>query len=148
MKVIWTAILFVFTLSGCAPPSLVDRMKSLGVTHLNTSKIVLHGSEADVGSDVQVDVVEHSLIQAIWDSIYQSRPTQIWYASGYRRADFYSDTDLNHPACTLWINASDACHINKQPDRFRCPNLNSLVVKLLQKAYDNRTKGKPPTPGK
>ena len=134
MKQILTAILPLLIITGCASPPLVQRMNSHGVTHLNTGKIVLHGSEADVGSGVKVAVVEHFLIQRIWDTVYQSRPEIIWYASGYRRADFYADTNLDTPACTLWINASDACHLDGEPDRFRCPQLDAFVIDLLQKA--------------
>ncbi len=127
-------------LCGCAPSSLVSRIKIQGVTHLNTGKIVLYGSEADFGRDVRVEVEEHFLIQEIWDTIYQSRPARIWYACGYRRADFYADTNLENPALTLWINASDACHIGTQKERFRCPKLNALVMNLLQDAYEKQKK--------
>ena len=134
MKLILTAAMPLLILTGCASPSLVQRMDAHGVTHLNTGKIVLHGSEADVGAGVKLDVVEHFLIQRIWDAVYQSRPEITWYASGYRRADFYVDTNLDTPACTLWINASDACHLDGEGDRFRCPQLDGFVTDLLRKA--------------
>jgi len=141
MNRVITTILPLLVLCGCASPALVNRMKAHGVTHLNTGKIILYGSEADVGSHVSVKIEEHFLIQGIWDTIYQSRPERVWYASGYRRANFYADTDLDHPAFTLWINASDACHINKQTERFRCPKLHSVVMRLLQDAHEKRKKG-------
>jgi hypothetical protein len=136
MKTVGIAVLMACALCGCASPSLTDRMRHCGVTDLNTGKIVLHGSEADVGAGVRAEIVEHFLIQRIWDAIYQSRPTRVWYSSGYRRADFYADTDPNSPACTLWINASDACHLAGSADRYRCPLLNGLALDLLQKAKE------------
>lgn len=142
MRITCAVILPLVFFCGCAPASLVDRMKIQGVTDLNTGKIVLYGSEADVGSDIKVTVVEHFLIQEIWDTIYQSRPGRIWYASGYRRADFYTDNYREKPALTLWINASDACHIDGQKQRFRCPKLNALVMKLLQYSYDRQKESK------
>ncbi len=139
MKRILTIILPLF-ICGCASPSLVHQMKQHGITHHNTGKIVLTGSEADVGHDVKVEIEEQFLIQEIWDSIYQSRPHGLWYASGYRRADFYVDQNED-PAVTLWINASDAAHLDGQTQtRFRCPKLHAFVMKLLQDEYDKRKK--------
>ena len=56
-------------------------MNERGVTHHNTDKIMLTGSQADFGPDVKVEIKEQFLIQEIWDSIYQSRPHDLWYAS-------------------------------------------------------------------
>lgn len=125
---------------GCASPSLVRQMKERGITHQNTGKIVLTGSEADVGPDIKVEIEEQFLIQEIWDSIYQSRPHDQWYASGYRRADFYTFPE-RAPVATLWINASDASHLDGQSQtRFRYPKLHALVMRLLQDEYGRRQK--------
>lgn len=113
-------------------------MKRRGITHHNTGKIVLTGSEADVGPDITVEIEEQFLIQEIWDSIGQSRPHGLWYSSGYRQADFYVDQDAG-PAVTLWINASDASFLDGQSKtRFRCPKLHALVMELLQQEHDRR----------
>jgi len=115
-------------------------MKRHGISYHNTGKIVLAGSEADVGPNVKVEIEEQFLIQEIWDSIYQSRPHGLWYASGYRRADFYIDRNAD-PVLTLWINASDASHLDGQNEtRFRCPKLHAFVMKLLQEQYDKQEK--------
>lgn len=119
---------------GCSSPSLVGLMEARGVSYDNTSRIVLNGSEGDVGSDIQVEIEEPFIIQEIWDSIYQSRSYSVWYTSGYRRADFYIGQDST-PAATLWINASDASHLDGMETRFRCPHLDSLVLKLLEKEH-------------
>jgi len=114
-------------------------MKQRGITHHNTDRIVLIGSESDVGSSIRVDIQDQYLIQEIWDSICQSRPHDLWYASGYRRAEFYKDPD-SEPVATLWINESDASHLDGQNERFRCPKLYGLVMDLLQEEYDRRQK--------
>jgi hypothetical protein len=127
-------------LSGCFSPSLVGQMKQQGITYQNTGKIVLTGSEADVGPNVKVEIEEQFLIQEIWDSICLSRPYGVWYASGYRRADFYTFPDRD-PVATLWINASDASHLDGRSEaRFRCPKIHALVMKLLQDEYDKNKK--------
>ncbi len=132
-------IILPLLICGCASPSLVRDMKQLGVTHQNTGKIVLTGSEADVGRNVKVEIEEPFLIQNIWDSIYQSRPHGLWHSSGYRRADFYIDPNAQDPSLTLWINASDASHLDGQNEtRFRCPKLHAFVMKLLQEEYEKR----------
>jgi len=139
MKRILTVILPLL-ICGCASPSLVRQMKQNGITHHNTGKIVLTGSEADVGPDVKVEIEEQFLIQEIWDSIYQSRPHGLWYASGYRKADFYVDQDRD-PVATLWINASDSSFLNgNSKTRFRCPKLHAFVMGLLQEEYDRKQK--------
>jgi len=140
MKHVLTFILPLLIFCGCASPSLVRQMKQHGITDDNTGRIVLTGSEADVGPTIKVDIEEQFLIQEIWDSIYQSRPHGLWYASGHRRADFYTYPDRD-PVVTLWINASDASHLDGQNDtRFRCPKLHALVMKLLQEEHDRRQK--------
>ncbi len=139
MKRILTVILPLL-ICGCASPSLVRQMKQHGITHHNTGKVVLTGSEADVGSEITVEIEEQFLIQEIWDAIYQSRPHGLWYASGYRRADFYVDQN-DKPATTLWINASDSSFLDGQSkNRFRCPKLHAFVMKLLQDEYDRKQK--------
>jgi len=132
------AVLGAGLMAGCASPSLVTRMRAEGVTPLNTAKIVLQGSEADFGPDVRMEIGEHFLIQEIWDSIYQSRPETCWFMSGWRRADFYADTDSSKPAVTLWINASDACRIDGDSDLFRCPKLDELVMELLSNPWEEQ----------
>jgi len=113
-------------------------MKQQGITHHNTGKIVLTGSEADVGPNVKVEIEEQFLIQEIWDSIFQSRPYGVWCACGYRRADFYTYPDRD-PVATLWINETDTSHLDGQnKTRFRCPKLHALVMKLLQEEYDKQ----------
>ncbi len=140
MRRILAFILPVLISCGCAPPSLVRQMKRHGIAHHNTGRIVLTGSEADVGSSIKVDIEEQFLIQEIWDTIYESRPHGLWYASGYRRADFYTYPD-GDPVVTLWINASDASHLDGQSEtRFRCPKLHALVMKRLQEEYDKQQK--------
>jgi hypothetical protein len=119
-------------------------MQQHGVTHHNTGKILLTGSEADVGGDVKVEIEEQFIIQEIWDSIYQSRPYGLWYESGYRRADFYVDQN-DKPAATLWINASDSSFLDSQSKiRFRCPKLHAFVMRLLQQEYDRKQKANKP----
>ncbi len=127
-------LLVVLFFSGCESTSLVTLMKEHGVTHENTSKIVLHGSEGDVGADISLQVTEDFLIQGIWDTIYQSRPYTTRCACGDRKAEFYVKKDSLKPALVLWINGTDACHIDSdsEPERFRCPNLDSLVMDLLK----------------
>ena len=140
MKRTLTCILPLLLACGCASPSLVRQMKQRGITHHNTGRIVLTGSEADVGSNVKVDIRENFLIQKIWDTIYQSRPHDRWCACGYRRADFYTHPE-GEPVVTLWINATDACPLDGQSEtRFRCPQLDALVMKLLQAEYDRQQK--------
>lgn len=139
MKRILTVIVPLL-ICGCASPSLVRQMKKCGVTHHNTGKIVLTGSEADVGSNTKVAIEEQFIIQEIWDSIYQSRPHGSWCASGYLRADFYVDQN-DEPAVTLWINVSDSSFLDGQSkSRFRCPKLHAFVMKLLQEEYDRKQK--------
>jgi hypothetical protein len=139
MKRILTVILPLLV-CGCASPSLVRQMEQRGITHHNTGKIVLTGSEADVGGNVKVEIEEQFIIQEIWDSIYQSRPHGLWYSSGYRRADFYADQN-DKPAASLWINASDSSFLDGQSkSRFRCPKLHAFVMKLLQEEYDRKQK--------
>ena len=124
-------------------PPLVKLLREQGITHENTAKIVLQGSEGGFGSDVMVEVPWQFLIQEIWDTIYQSRPYSVRCACGYRKAHFYAKIPKTEPSelpvtVTLCINATGRCHIEGQTDGFRCPKLNSLVERVLKKEYESR----------
>ena len=106
----------------------------------NTQRIVLTGSEADYGASLKVNITEKFLIQDIWDRIYQSRPYDVWYASGYRQLDFYTRDQLTRPSLTLMVNASDACHIKGSSERFRCPGMDTVLMKLLKQEHERRVK--------
>ena len=125
----------IFVLAGCAKNGLVENMQSHGITHEITGKIVLRGSEPDVGSKIIVPIREQFIIQEIWDSIYQSRPYSVWYASGYRHLDFYNNENDSKPILTLLVNESGATHIQGTDKRFRCPGLEQYVMNLLTEEY-------------
>ena len=133
--------LALLSFMGCAAPrGLVQRLSDQFVTtrYRNTDKIVLTGSEGGYGASTTVTITAEFLIQEIWDSIYQSRPHDVWYACGYRKLEFHQRGQGDEPVLTLMVNASDACHIEGTSDRFRCPGINAILEKLLKTEYEKR----------
>ena len=139
-------ILSCMFLAGCSTsPELVHRLSGHSITYRNTEKIVLVASEGGYGSRLKVTITEDFLIQEIWDAIYQSRPHDIWAASGYRALEFYRKGAPDEPAATLLVNVTDACHIRGTTDRFRCPKMHSILTPPLEWEYKRR---KEKSPGK
>ena len=140
-----SAVVLCVLAVGCAEPTLVQAMKARDIREENTLKIVLRGSEADFGSTIWVECVYPSIIPEIWDSIHASRPYGVWFASGNRRLEFYTDMDGQTPALTLLVNESGAAHIlegaGAYPPRYRCPGLHELLMKLLKEEYDQQHEG-------
>lgn len=131
-------VLVVF-LEGCvSTPKLVRTMAKHGITDQNTEKIVATGSEGGWGASTQVVLDAHFLVQDVWDAIYQSRPNDVWYASGYRKLDFYRHGEGDAPCLTLLVNASDSCHIEGTTKRFRCPGINRGLDVLLKQEYESK----------
>jgi len=122
--------------NSVSAPQLVQRLSDQSITYRNTDKIILRGSEGGYGASLAVTITEEFLIQKIWDSIYQSRPYDVWAASGYRKLDFYKKGQKNGPVLTLMVNATDACHIEGTSERFRCPELSAILGKLLKSKYE------------
>jgi len=143
MKATICLLLVLGLLVGCATsPALVRELSSHSVTYRNTERILLTGSEGGYGRSVKVSITEHFIIQDVWDRIYQSRPYDVWYASGYRKLDFYPRGQPNKPSVTLMVNASDACHIQGSSERFRCPGMNTVLEDLLKREYRKRGRSK------
>jgi len=138
--------------SSAAEDAVPRRMKSSsllfrdlaarGVTPETTAKLVFVGSEADFGPDVDAVVEDREAITKAWESIARSKPYGVWYASGYRRAEFFVGGE-GKPAAVLLINASDACHLKDLKavgpiKRYRCEGLHETAIKLLEKEYERR----------
>ncbi len=126
-------------LAGCSTaPELVHRLSRHSITYRNTEKIVLIASEGGYGSWLKVTITEDFWIQEIWDAIHQSRPYDIWAASGYRTLEFYRKGEPDEPAATLLVNVTDACHVRGTTDRFRCPKMHSILTPPLELEYKRR----------
>lgn len=115
-------------------------MRARGITYENTGKIILQGTEASVGSDIKIVINNSCSIQEIWDTIYQSRPYSIWYASGYLPIEFYQDENSTIPVLILLLNESGAAHINGMDKSFYCPGLDKYVMNLLMEEYNKKNK--------
>ena len=125
---------------GCASRTLPELIENKShVTYQNTSRIVIRGTEADIGAGNDITIDEQYLIQEVWDAIYQSRPYDRWSASGYRVLEFYNDPDAP-PSIVLYVNETGATHTSLNDRRFRCPGLHELIAELQ---HEHRSKPKP-----
>ncbi|MCD4699671.1 MAG: hypothetical protein K8R91_03750 [Phycisphaerae bacterium] len=140
-------IIAALLLSGCAQNGLVTDLAERGVEPSTTTMLRFVGSEADVGSNVKVVITDKEIIDKVWRSIKESTPTERWYASGYRKMEFYITDDSKEPTAVVFINASDACHIEgaaryrydsevgKMVGMYKCQDLNEFVMKYLKNEY-------------
>ena len=141
----WMAgMVLTLVAAGCSEPELVRKMEAQGASYLTTGKIVVEGSEADYGP-IRIEIAEPVEIQKVWDTIFLSRPYQVWFASGYRRVEFYRFQNDQTPLLTLYVNASGASHIDGASKRHRCPGLDEMLMGWLADEYERRQQQ--PTPG-
>ena len=142
-----TVIAGLLVLAGCQSvsrqpdlrPALVKEFADIGVSHANTRRIILVGSEGGYGGDMQVAITEQFLIQEIWDTVYQSRPYRTWVASGFRKLRFYTDDKARVPEVELLVNATDRCHFEGAfDDAYRCPGINKILQPLFKAEYEKR----------
>ena len=155
MKVAFSSILTcTFVLSaGCAPNSLVARLKDRGVTPVTTAKLKFVGTEADVGPDIYVAVEDPEVLKSVWTRIYSATPTKHWCACGFRRIEFYTGKKAERPTTVLLVNATDAAyvegdywhHFDSHREKYyglaRCPGLHKLVMSHLEEEYERQKDG-------
>jgi hypothetical protein len=119
---------------GCRA-TLQDQLGARGVRYDSCGRIDIVGSEADVG-DFRVPVVSSDPdFQNVWTAIIHSRPYKVWYASGYRRIEFFLGADSTTAVATLLVNESGGAHVKEaagEPQRFYCPGLHELAMRRLR----------------
>jgi hypothetical protein len=127
-------------LGGCTHPTLVHDLKARNVTYLNTVKVVIRGSQGDVGADTVVELPFQFAIQAIWDTIYLSRPYDRWAMSSYRILELYTHADATMPDVVLLVNETDRVTIEGHEDGqgYRCPGLDAYLMEFLTHEYERK----------
>ena len=67
----------------------------------------------------------------IWDRmIATAEPYGYWVSSGYRRVEIHT-RGQQQPAAVLFVNETDATHLEGDTRRFMCHGLEDLAVHLL-----------------
>ena len=67
----------------------------------------------------------------IWDRmIATAEPYNYWLPSGYRRVEIFT-RGQQQPAAVLYVNETDATHIEGDARRFMCHGLEDLAIHLL-----------------
>ena len=67
----------------------------------------------------------------IWDRmIVTAEPYSYWVSSGYRRVEIYT-RGQQQPAAVLFVNETDATHLEGDTRRFMCHGLEDLAMHLL-----------------
>ena len=131
-------LLVCILLTGCSTqPTLVRQMARRSVTAQNTERIVARGSAGGYAGAV-VNLTNDFEIQAIWDSIYQSRPHDAHFFSGNRQLEFYTRRHPDKPSLTLWVNEANTCCFEHATERFRCPGINAVLTPLLKREHERR----------
>ena len=145
-------------IAGCSGNGLVKDLYSKGVKPSSTSRIVFIGSEADYGSNIQVTITDRHVIDAVWDSILNSKNYGKYSACGYRTVEFYCPDDSVNQKAVLKVMCggmdsygSPACLVGKEPSSFdrskggrdglyQCKGLDELILKYLKAEYEMQNK--------
>ena len=150
-------VLFLFV-SDCFPNGLVEDLYTRGVKPSSTDKLVFIGSEADFGPDIRVAITDRKVIDAVWDSILNSKNYGRYSACGNRTIEFYSVHDgcLN-PRATLKVMCGGLEHGSPvhldgkatfpwdaskggRDGLYQCRGLDDLVLKYLKEEYEERSR--------
>lgn len=141
--------------SSSSTSGLVKDLYARGAMPSSTAKLVVTGSEADVGSDIQVVITDKDVIRRVWHSILNSKPYARFPACGVQKIEFYSKLDSSTPLATLTvhcggIDSGDAVHVEGvgpfpwdsskggRVGLYKCEGLHLLVLKYLREEYEER----------
>lgn len=97
--------------------------------------MVFVGGEGDWGENTRVEA-SPDMRKAVWTTVAGAQPFKRIAFSGYWRVEFYTVPDAAKPAAVLFVNVTDASHLEGQDeDMFRCAGLTELTSPLLQAEY-------------
>lgn len=75
----------------------------------------------------------------IWDKmIATAEPYNYWVPSGYRRVEIFK-RGQQKTAAVLFVNETDATHLEGDTRRFMCHGLDALAMRLLSPAEASKT---------
>jgi len=110
------------------PKTLATALQARGITPEAITHFRFVGDE---GSSTTGRVAVDTNVSWIWDSmIATAEPYSHWVASGYRRVEIFT-RGQQQPAAVLFVNETDATHIEGDSQRFMCHGLEDLALRLL-----------------
>jgi hypothetical protein len=116
---------------GRAPqrsPTLATVLQARGISPEAITHFRFVGDEGSLTSGrVAVD----TNVTWIWDGmIATAEPYSYWLPSGYRRVEIFT-RGQDRPAAVLFVNETDATHLEGDSQRFMCHGLEGLALHLL-----------------
>jgi hypothetical protein len=98
--------------------------------------VVFAGGDGDFGAKTRVEAAP-DMRKAVWNAIAVAQPFSRIAFSGHRRVEFYTAADAAKPAAVLFVNVTDASHLEgHDEDKFRCAGLTEWTEPLLRAEYE------------
>lgn len=110
------------------PKTLATALQARGVSSDAITHFRFVGDESSLTTGrVAVD----TNVSWIWDGmIATAEPYSYWLPSGYRRVEIFTRGQLQ-PAAVLYVNETDATHIEGDSQRYMCHGLEDLALHSL-----------------
>ena len=113
--------------------TLAKALEKRGVRPEDISQLCLVGDEASVGSNIKVVVTDKDEIEWLWSSMVSTaEPYSHWVASGDRILQVYTGGG-KQLATTLFVNETDATHVDGIDGRFMCHGLHDYIMDKFEK---------------
>lgn len=118
--------------SGGSPwPRGLTLAKVLEERGISSATVTHFRFVGDEGSLTSGRVAVETNVTWIWDGmIATAEPYSYWLPSGYRRVEIFT-RGQQQPAAVLFVNETDATHIEGDSRRFMCHGLEDLALHLL-----------------
>jgi hypothetical protein len=138
-------LLMILVATSCDNVSVSDNSKAIRPSQLYISlekqlgpmnKISHYVFRSQEGFDPRTNIVisEPQNRNHIIRTIHASYPYKLWYASGYLLLDVHHQSGTK---ATLFINASDATHIEGDNKRYRCMGITQWLRRLYSLIKEN-----------
>jgi hypothetical protein len=111
------------------PPTLALILRERGISSTNLAQFRFVGDESSYTSG---RVATDTNVTWIWDRmIATAEPYSHWLPSGYRRVEVFTNGQPQAAAAVLFVNETDATHVEGDTRRFMCHGLADHAMHLL-----------------
>jgi len=102
-----------------------------GISPNTVTHIKFVGDEASLTSGREVISRDKEEIEWLWNWIFDyAEPYSFWVPSGYRQMQIFT-TENGPPEAFLYINETDATHVDGVSGRFMCHGLEEYILQRL-----------------
>lgn len=113
-------------------PTISQVLEKRGITPDKVTYIKFVGDESSYTTGREVTFRDRDEIEWLWTWIFDhAEPYSFWVPSGYRRLHIFTSSATS-PAAILFVNETDATHVEGISGRFMCHGLEQYITQRLK----------------